>query len=487
MTEEVFEIRLKPQGETLRRYMLSRKRCCFIMGPLGSAKTYQSCQKIFKLMVTQRANAQGERKSRWIAVRNTYSDLLTTTVKDWMDLFGDLGRYKGPGAEPPTHHLRFRLEDNTVVVAELIFLALDRPEHVKKLRGTQVTGFWLNEVKELEKAIIDMCDGRHGRYPSPMDGGPSWHGIIGDTNACDDDHWYYELAEERAKNPDAGMDEWEFLRQPGGVQWDEEAERWIPNPAAENLNNLPDGYYTKQIAGKDWDWINVNLANNYGSVATGKPIYKGQWNDQLHVSKYELLPLPKRPLVIGMDFGLQPSAVFLQETVRGQVRGLEELIADNMGVRQFAENVLIPTMSQKYKGLDYVIVGDPAGDQRSDTDETSVFDELRDLGLKAEGSPDRSNSAKRRWEAVRFYLNRLIDGKPAFLLSPTCKVVRKGFNGGYQYRRMQVAGSPRYSKEADKNKFSHPHDAVQYGCLYIRGDIYKEDVPKATVLEARSY
>ncbi|MBE0585866.1 MAG: TerL, partial [Desulfofustis sp.] len=240
-------------------------------------------------------------------------------------------------------------------------------------------------------------------------------------------------------------------------------------------------------AGKDWDWVNVNLANNYGTVATGKPIYKGQWNNQLHVSKFELLPLPKRRLVIGMDFGLTPSAIIGQETVRGQLRILEELVAEDMGVRQFAENVLIPTLNQKYKGLDYIIIGDPAGDQRADTDETSVFDELRDLGLKCEGSPDTSNSSKRRWEAVRFYLNRLIDGKPAFLLSPTCKVLRKGFNGGYQFRRMQVAGSPRYSKKADKNKWSHPHDALQYLCLYLRGDIESDDKPKATVKAERSY
>ena len=54
-----YEIRMKPQGEVLDGYMMSRKRVSFIMGPLGSGKTYQSCQKILKLMIEQRLTLCG--------------------------------------------------------------------------------------------------------------------------------------------------------------------------------------------------------------------------------------------------------------------------------------------------------------------------------------------------------------------------------------------------------------------------------------------
>jgi len=50
------EYRLKPQGETLEAFMLDRKRCSFIMGPL-------CCQKIFKLMCEQNPAAEGCGKS----------------------------------------------------------------------------------------------------------------------------------------------------------------------------------------------------------------------------------------------------------------------------------------------------------------------------------------------------------------------------------------------------------------------------------------
>ena len=483
------EIRLAPQGDVLEAYMLSWARVNFIRGPLGSGKTFQSCQKLFKAMCNQAPDANNVRKSRAVAVRNTYSDLLTTTIKDWKDLFGELGRYKGPGAEPPTHLLSFDLDDGTTVESEVVFLALDRPDHVKKLRGIQATFFWLNEVKELDKSIVDMCDGRHGRYPSAMDGGPTWHGMIGDTNSPDDDHWYYKLAEELKNDPDGGLEEWEFFSQPGGVIYNKATGHWEENPQAENLNNLPHGYYIKMIAGKAEDWIKVNLGNQYGSVQTGKPIYKGQWNDSLHVSRFELLPFKKRELFIGMDFGLMPCAAIGQLTPRGQLRILEELVGLDMGVRQFAENVLIPTLNTKYHDLEYLIIGDPAGDQRSPNNETTVFDELGDLELNVTGSPDKSNSTSRRWEAVRYYLSQLRDGQPTLLLSPTCKVLRKGFNGGYQLRRLQVAGEARYTTIADKNIFSHIHDALQYLCVYLRHgyESIKNNKSKAHQRGQRSY
>lgn len=57
----------------------------------------------------------------------------------------------------------------------------------------------------------------------------------------------------------------------------------------------------------------------------------------------------------------------------------------------------------------------------------------------------------------------LIDGNPGLLVSPKCKTLRKGFQGGYQYRRLQVSGD-RYTDKPDKNQYSHIHDAMQYVC-----------------------
>lgn len=452
---------MKPQGFTLAKYMASRARVSFIIGPLGSGKTFQSCQKILKLMTEQKvATGTKVRKSRWFAVRNTYPDLLSTTVKDWLDLFGELGHYKGAGQEPPVHKLKFKLEDGTRVESELIFFAMDLPKHVKKLRGVQATGFWLNETKELEKSVVDMCDLRHGRYPSKMEGGCTWHGMIGDSNAPDDDHWLYELAE------DIKPINWEFFIQPGGVVRAGMVENrviWRINPDAENMNNLPDGYYQQGMEGKRDDWIGVNLANEYGVVMEGRAVYP-EYTDAIHLATEPLEPIRGLPLILGWDFGGTPACIIAQYTRQGQLRILDELVSDGIRLRGFIAEAVKPTLQAKYAGMEIQSVGDPAGIGGNDNDAGHCFLELSQAGIPTEQA--RTNIISPRIEAVAGFLRKLVVGKAGLLLSPTCKILRKGFAGGYQYRRMQIPGKEQYTDKPDKNDYSHPHDALQYIALH---------------------
>lgn len=438
--------------------MRSRARVTFIMGPLGSGKTYQSCQKMFKLICEQKPNAENRRKSRWLAIRNTYPDLLSTTVKDWLELFEPLGKFNSGGMEPPTHHLQFMLEDQTIVDAQVVFLALDRPDAVRKLRGMQVTGFWLNEVKELNKQVVDMCDLRHGRYPSAMDGGPTWHGMIGDTNAPDNDHWYYKLAEEEKP------EEWEFYKQPGGLIEDGLAyggrKKWRENPRAENVNNLPDGYYTKGAAGKSDDWIAVNLANQYGFVMDGKPVYP-EYIDAVHCREFELIP--GLPLYMGVDFGRTPAALIGQRTLGGQWRWRYEIVTEDMGATEFSKHVK-RFIAEHLEGWEWAkFSGDPSGDNRSQSDDNTPILIMKANGIPIQGTSTNDPTIRR--EAVAGSLLRMVDGEPGLLVHPECKMARKGMAGGYSYKRVQVIGDERFKDEPDKNMYSHVCEAGQYMLL----------------------
>ena len=73
---------------------------------------------------------------------------------------------------------------------EVLFLALDRPDDIEKLLSLELTGVWINEAREVAKAIVDGATMRVGRFPSMKDGGPTWYGVIADTNAPDEDHWW---------------------------------------------------------------------------------------------------------------------------------------------------------------------------------------------------------------------------------------------------------------------------------------------------------
>lgn len=448
------EYRLKPQGDVLAAFMRSTARCQMIMGPLGSAKTFQCCQKNFKLMNQQQPDRQGVRKSRWYAVRNTYPDLFSTTIKDWLDLFGDLGEFKQGSKEPPTHRIEYDLEDGTCVQSEAIFLALDREDHVKKLRGAQATWFWLNEVKELPKAVVDMADLRHGRYPSRMDVGPTWHGMIGDYNAPDDDHWLYMLAEE--ERPDG----WEFFRQPGGLIHLGDG-KLVVNPNAENLKNLPDGYYIKGKEGKSIDWILVNLCNEYGSVQSGKPVHP-EYVDSVHCTADPIPYDPAFPLLLGVDFGRTPAAAIMQKLpMRTHI--IDEFVSEDMSAAVFGPQLKL-YLDAMYPGATVEGWGDPAGDHKGQAVETTPMQVLNAAGIPCQ--PCFTNETIIRRAAIANPLTRLaVDGKPALLVSPKARTIRKGLKGGFCYRRVQVAGEARYTDEPDKNRFSHPVEAAEYGLL----------------------
>ena len=110
----------------------------------------------------------------------------------------------------------------------------------------------------------------------------------------------------------------------------------------------------------------------------------------------------------------------------------------------------------------------PAGTRRADTDENTVFKMLDSLGMNCEAA--NTNDLDIRFEAVRGFLTRMFKGVPGFKLHKRCKILRKGFNSGYHFKRVQVTGEAKYVDKPNKNRYSHPHDALQYLCMWVNGD-----------------
>ena len=129
-----------------------------------------------------------------------------------------------------------------------------------------------------------------------------------------------------------------------------------------------------------------------------------------------------------------------------------------MGIVRFAE-MLRQEIATRFGNLDVHIFGDPAGDFRAQTDESTPFQILRGAGLRAQ--PTHSNSVDLRLESVSSNLNKMVDGRPAFLIDRRCPTLIKGFEGGYSYKRLQVSGE-RFDDKPEKNMYSHIHDALQY-------------------------
>jgi hypothetical protein len=167
--------------------------------------------------------------------------------------------------------------------------------------------------------------------------------------------------------------------------------------------------------------------------------------------------------------GNTPAASIGVITTTGQLILLDELVTFDMGAVNFSR-LLKEKLSHDYP-IDTVfeVYGDPAGDQRSQVDESTPFQIIREAGIDA--WPTHTNDPVIRREVVAEKLTRLsFDGKPGLVVTPKAKYTRRAFSGGYKYKRVQVKGDERYTDKPDKNKFSHISDAVQYLVLGAVGD-----------------
>ena len=454
----------KPDGDILKSFMKDNSFFRGLRGPVGSGKSVCCCVEVFRRALGQAKNADGIRRSRWAIIRNTNPQLRTTTIKTWLDWFPEHVWGKFNWSVPYTHHIK-----QSDLDLEVIFLALDRPEDVKKLLSLELTGIWVNEAREIPKSIIDACTMRVGRFPSMKDGGCTWTGLICDTNAPEEDHWWPIMSGEvpvpdHIPKEEARMlvkpDNWEFYTQPAGMleKKDEEGNvtEYTQNKNAENVNNMREDYYSNIVMGKTKSWIDVYVMNKLGSIKDGKPIYP-MFAPDVHIAKEEIPVAASLPVYVGIDFGLTPACAFGQK-VRGRWLILQEIVAFDMGIVKFSE-ILRQELSTRYSMCEAIIFGDPAGDFRAQTDESTPFQILRGAGLVARPAP--SNDVSLRLESVSSPLNRMVEGQSGLLIDPRCRNIIKGFEGGYQYRRLQVSGE-RFDDKPEKNHYSHIHDALQY-------------------------
>jgi hypothetical protein len=433
-----------------------------IMGPFGSGKSVGMCMEIMLKALAMPPGRGGKRRSKWAVVRNHYRELTDSTVKTWLEWFppNKFGQWH---KNDLTHYVRF--DD---VELDVVFRALDKPEEISKLLSVEYTGAWFNEAREIPFAILDAMTGRVGRFPPPNEKIDYWSGIIADTNPPDTDHWWYKMGEEpetwlRRGNPDITdeeleaelkefTDEYKFYRQPSAL-----------SKLAENLENLKPDYYKRLALGKTREWKKVYVHGDYGFIVDGKLVYP-EYVDEFHCSD-KIKPINGAEIIRGWDFGLTPACVFAQVTSNGQLIVFDELISEEMGVDRFSD-IVLQHSATKYPGFKFVDYGDPAGNQRAQTDEKTCFMILHGKQILIEAG---KQDVTLRLESVKKALMSVVSGKPGFLIHPRCKSLRKGFMGGYQYKRMSTSGFEKYQDKPDKNAFSHPHDALQYICTQIHG------------------
>lgn len=462
-----------PPGAVAARFLNGDKFVRGIRGPIGSGKSVTCCVELLRRALQQQPSpVDKKRYTRWAVVRNTNPQLKTTTIKTWLEWFPEETFGKFNWSPPYTHHIQ--IED---IDMEVVFIALDKPVDIRKLLSMDLTGVWVNEAREVDKEIIDGCTMRAGRYPAMKHGGATWYGVIMDTNAPPDQHWWPvmsgdapipEWITEEESRQLVKPDDWEFYNQPPGMievkDQHGDVTGYVSNPEAENIKNLAPDYYAKVITGKTKGWIDVYIMNRLGSSTSGKPVYP-QWNDAVHIAD-SLLPNPAIPLYLGLDFGLTPAAVIAQRSYTGQWRIFREIVTDNTTIERFSSilrQVLSEFMAQySITSRAIKIWGDPSGAYRDSNKGNTAYEILRKNGIRAVPAPIPNNDPAVRIEAVASVLTRMIDGAPGLMIDKQCRVLIAGFRNDYHYKRMNVTGEPKFSDTPDKNRYSHVHDAFQY-------------------------
>jgi hypothetical protein len=229
-------------------------------------------------------------------------------------------------------------------------------------------------------------------------------------------------------------------------------------PPRENEKNLRRGYYDDLISdyADSPDWLEMYVDGKPGILVTGKLLYHN-FRRPIHVAKGSLIWPKGLPLYRGWDnSGNVPAAVVVGIPSPRQVHVFREFYHDKMGIADFTKYV-INQCALAFPDAEFVDWGDPAGENEYSTKKggfTSNAKIMRDLGVDVQPSEQNPDA---RYSAVDDQL-AIIDG---MLIDPRCTRLINGFLGGYHRKEIGI-GTGIYAEQPEKNRFSHPHDALQY-------------------------
>lgn len=459
---------------TLARFHASTKFIRVVRGPAGSGKSVGCVFELLRLALIQRPQADGVRRSRFLVIRNTMPELKRTTIRtiaDWLEPLGLV-----VNKQEMTGVLQCDLSiggEPRKIEAEFVFASCDDEKRSRQFKSLEMTAVYFNELSEIPRAAFDDASRSAGRYPSKKDGGPVQPSLIADTNACDTDHWLYEMAEvNRPTDFEMFVQPAAFTpqRRPNGQTL------WLPNPRAENIQHIEGGhdYYRRMMVGKKDRWIRVFVGNQYGDVSDGRPVHP-RFSD-LHVRE-RIAPMRAVGLRLGWDYGRTPACIIGQVTAEGQLRIIREVVTpkDHPGwaLKTFALEAVLPVLrSDEFSGIPVIqSTGDPAGASGGQAEEVSCEDVLAELGIPTMSAP--TNDPLARIECVDQLIDaRTSSGEPMLLVSATgAPTVRQGFEGRYKLQRVRIDGRDAYRDAAVKNHWSHCMDATQYLALGANAEV----------------
>lgn len=447
----------------------------WIVGPVGSGKTTGIFMKLVYMAGLQQKGPDGIRRSRAVIVRNTSTQLRDTTLNSWFTWFkdGQAGQWR---ATEKNFILRYG-----DVECEVLFRPLDTPQDVARVLSLEVTFAIIDEFVEIPQAIIDALSARCGRYPSAVMGGATNWGMWGSSNPSTEDNWWFDYLHNAPGviQPGEGVSlhhrivfdtrNTRYFLQPSGF-----------SPAAENIENLPGGkgYYLNQAKNKTDAWIKQFLEAEWGFSVSGKPVV-GAFNARVHLSSKPLRFDPNLDLIGGYDPGMGGSAmIFGQEDLEGRLHVLGEIVTAGVGASRFINERLRPFLNRGMPDLQpgrFTIAPDPAANNRSPNDETTI---LQTIKRHYPVAIETNNRLPLRLDAIDYFCTRMVYGMPSLIVDEqACPMLVRALKGGWRYaldnkEQIRETGS---GARPEKNAYSHPGDAFGYLCRHFHRQVLKNE------------
>ena len=431
----------------------------FVFATGNSGKSVGCIMEIMRRCINQRVGKDGLRRSRWCVIRSVRQQLHDTTIKTWLDWIPD-----GVFGKWSSSKMEYDLSFNDVR-ASIIFRALDTPADVAKLMSLELTGAFINECQYIPREIVEGIQGRLKRYPSVAMGGSNYWMLIADTNApAEGTYWEKIFTKQPIDEDDPNsLSECDPYIQKSGL-----------DPDADNLENLHPTYYQDLARGKSKLYVDTVVHAIFPPSQDGKPVYHDTFQRDKHVSKVPLKIDPVLPIIVGQDWGLTPAGLYFQVQRDGTVYVLRETPAFDMGTERYIKTKLRPMHLTTFPTNPIIIIGDPSGVRRADSDESTSFQMCKKMGYTAK--PASTNDPDVRIKAFDTLFSEFPRGNPKILIDPGCKSFIMACQSGYRYKKKKHSIAEAFDAKPDKDApCSHLMEGGQYGALFIIGRRFRNE------------
>lgn len=434
-----FEIHPTP---TQYDYIMSEAYENCIVGPRGEGKSESG---IMGMTVHSDRQDRAYRPVHWALIRDTWKNLERTTLQNFL--------YPQPGSFGAAIRSDIKVKDNGRELElpgrwKVWLFGIDTLGDLNKLQGMGLGGLWFEEpapaaIEEIgggiqeEAYILGVTSLRQTITTN--------HRIQVTMNYPDEDHWTWK------RFYDHGNDERKLFRIARG-----------------------ENRFIKDQYRKNWESALSMRPDLLDRLVIGRPakVYEGEavtpeYDAVIHRSSMVLDPMAGQVGFRFWDGGLNPTCIFAQIIPIGQMRIIDTLRGENIGMEQLIKNHVIPLMANRYVDVQHWRdIGDPAIGYRDQSDSTmtaatKIEENLFSApGVHAIFEPGISDWQDRREALKTLFFKRVGKHEPAILLSKHEGILHRALNGGWHYHK-DTKGKILRDKPV-KDIHSHPGDALSH-------------------------